>query len=224
MKLTSDDLYIQAKDPSRMTLVDCDRSADKAICLTTKPGDTDVEGSGAMERCDGYNVHRGTADPVAYVGCKLRIRHSVMLPSGKFRMPIGEAYNLADLHGWRPAHAANLAVNFVNWNSKMTDKLGWLQIQRSIGDPMSPTERSVAVCKPEFDVWYDFEHKIYLTSGEDGFCNSYMNGRPIMYHKGPTVYPADFVYFKIANYHAVRTDVPNVESSVIHDRISIEVM
>lgn len=220
------DLFFQNKDPAsgtRATLVDCARTRGKALQLHTEPGDTDVAFSGLMERSDGYHAHRGTADPVAYAGCEMAIEHSIFMPSTRFRMPIGESYNLADLHGGRKdAAAANLAVGFVNWNSAMKDKLGWLQIQLNTGDPTKPTEHAVALCVPQFDKWYDFRHELRLSSGDDGYCRSYLNGDLVMDHQDcPTMYASDFVYFKLANYHAVRTDIPNVASSVIHDRLRI---
>jgi hypothetical protein len=189
--------------------------------LTTQPGDDHIAFSQNMERCDEYQCHRGTEAPVGYVGCAIGIEHSILLPSGKFRMPIGEAYVLADLHGKLDGKAANFMVDFVNWNSAMKDKLGWLQIQIFNGDPMNPTEHAVAVCKPEFDKWYDFRHEMFLSAGDDGYSRSWCNGQLVMEHTGPTVYAADFVYWKIANYHAVRSDVPPAAYSVLHDRVRV---
>lgn len=215
---------IQSADPAKRVSLVANRTGGKALCLSTEPGDIDVAYSGLMERCDAYMSHPGTVDPFGFLGCELEIYHSLFLPRDRFRLPIGESYVLADLHGWRKdASAANFMVNFVNWNSPMQDKLGWLQIQLFHGNPVSPTEYAVALCVPTFDTWYDFHHQVRLSSGQDGYFRSSLNGVPVLSYRGPTTFAADFVYFKLANYHAIRTDIPSVPCSVIHDSVQVRV-
>lgn len=217
------DFVIDAADQSRASLVMSDRTGRNALKLTTLPGDVSpLPGSGTMERCDAAMVHPNSEAPVALAGCIVEFWHDVMLPVGEFVLPQGRAHVLADLHGIRAAKAANWHLNFVNYNNPDATKWGLLQLQRFSGDPMSPTEHAVVLGESRLGKWYCFRHRAKLSAGEDGFFRTWMNGRLVMDHYGPTIYPSDAVYLKLANYH-LPSD-PAAQCSVIHDRVGLKVL
>lgn len=208
----------QCKDPSRVSLVDCARTGGKALKLTTLPGDHDVVFSGAMERCDAYQCKPGTADRVLYTGGTQWWANSFWL-GDDFQLPNGESYMLVDWHNFPEQFGqSNAIIDFVNGNDPDPAHWGKLQLRRFVGDPAKPTERGVIIGKPERNVWYDFVHHVKWSATADGFFQSWLNGKLIMDHTGPTLYQGagQGCYFKLANYHA---PVNGRASSVVHDRV-----
>lgn len=222
------DWVIQAKDPSRVSLVDCARTGEQALRLTTLPGDENIVGSGDMRRCDLYRCVPGTADAVVYgEGSAHWLAHSVLFPDD-FQFPRWYPYIVANYHGTGESKAANFHVNFRR-DPKGDELPGLLQLQRFTGDPMNPTEHYVVIGKPERNVFYDFMHHFRWSSKSDGYARSWLNGKLIMEHSGPTLYAGQGTYFKISAYHL---PVPQAEidqlgyaptpaSSVIHDRVRV---
>lgn len=215
------DFIVQSK-PNRVSLVDCARTGRKALKLRTEPGDTNVEYSGDMERCDSYQCTPGTADRVLYTSGTQWWANSFMLTE-ETQLPHGEAYMLVDWHNYPEQFGqSNVIIGFANWNDPEPSHWGQLMIQRFVGDPAKPTEHTVILGKPERDVWYDFVHHVHWSAKPDGFFRSWLNGRLVMDHVGPTLYQGagQGVYFKLANYHApVSTPLGFQASSVIHDRV-----
>lgn len=208
----------ESKDASRVTLIPCARSGGTSLRLHTEPTDTDIEWSGTMARCDIYRCHKGTADPEVYGnGSSFWFAHSIMLPDD-FQAPSGTSYVLADFHNTGKSASASFHVNHVNtWNGN-TENLGLLQLQRFIGsDPMNPSSHAVLLGPPQKNVWYDFLYHVRWSEKGDGYFDAWMNGRLVMQHEGPTLFPGQGVFWKCANYWT-----PNGKaSSVIHDRIRL---
>lgn len=216
------DFVIQAKDPSRATLVDCDRTGGKALRLHTEPGDTDIAGSGTMERCDAYRCVPSTADPFVHnKGSSFWFAHSILLPDD-YQLPKGEATNLADFHNSIPGPGqANMSIGFGNWNQPEAT-WGRLQLQRAVGDPLKPTIYVVDLGVPVRNAWYDCLYHVRWSEKADGYFDAWVNGRLVMEHAGPTLYAGQGVYFKAANYRYPTT--PNAACSVIHDRVRLGTM
>lgn len=213
-------LILQARNPSRCTLVDVDRTGQKAYKLTTMPGDDNIVGSGDMRRCDVYQAAPGTADPLVYGdGIVQWWAHSIFLPRDEFVMPAGDSCVLFDFHN-KPdvGHAAPFHVNFVNWLGDLK-RLGQLQIQRFTGDPDNPTPHASIIGPAMYDTWYDFLYHVCWTDQPWGFFDAWVNGLLVMRHKGPTLYRGSKVYAKLAHYHIPRPGYESQPSSVIHDRL-----
>lgn len=214
------DLAVQAKDASRVSLVDVERTGRKALQLTAQPGDNNVAGSGAMERCDVFQAVPGGSAPKLYGdGTEQWLAHSIMFPDA-FQFPMGPAHVLFQFHNYPDFPGMpNLLVNFVNWNGD-NKKLGQLQLQRWVGDPTKPTERSVALGLPQKNVWYDFVYHVLWTPSAAGYFTAWLNGRLVMEHVGPTLYENSRVYMKLSNYHAPPQAMMQPRAcSVIHDRV-----
>lgn len=222
-------LCIQAADPSRAT-----NDANGALCLTTLPGDDHVVYSGPMRRCDGYARIPGTLDPQTYgEGESMWVNHAVLFPSD-FQQGRWHPYIVFDFHGvddpaLAKAIAANLHVNFRAVEDDPT-ALGRLQIQGYYGDPTKPTEYHAVLGAIERNRWYNFLHHVLWTSARTGYLRSWLNGRLVMNHRGPTLFQdRRRVYLKIANYHLPVTQAeqdqlgwaPTPASSVWHDRVRI---
>lgn len=213
---TLKDFIVQA-NPGRVTSFPSPRTSGYALKLTTNPTDTGVAGSGAMERSDVYQRLGTTAAPVLYREVEHWWAHSVMFPT-EFTFPMGPAYMVLDFHNYPDAPGMpNFILNFVNWNGD-NKKLGQLQLQRFIGDPLKPTERSVIADEtPKKNFWYDFVYHVRWTDKNDGFFTAWVNGKLVMDHTGPTLYQGGSVYLKLANYHF--PDGKGLASTVIHDRV-----
>lgn len=212
------DLILQAQDPSRATLIDVPRTGAKALKLTTHPGDINIAGSQIEQRCDVYHAKLGTADPMGYgEGYEGWWIHSILLPDD-FQAPLWHPYILFDFHGVMRASGANLQINFQRTQGDDT-KPGIMQIQINCGDPMNLTTHNGLIGLPEKNLWYDFVHHIKWTSTGTGFIDSWVNGRRILAYKGPTLFQGDTTYLKMANYHLPWSDIPDIASSVIHDRV-----
>lgn len=219
-KLPIPGFVLQAADKSRVSLVDVERTGRKALRLTTQPGDININGSGAMERCDLMQAVPGGTAPLVYRNVEQWWAHSVMFPAD-CQFPQGQAYMVIDFHNYPDSPGQpNLVLGFSNWNRDRT-KLGELMLQRWIGDPKNPTERTVTLGPPVRNVWYDFVYHVRWSAGDDGFFTAWLNGQLVMAQPGPTLYPVANagVYLKLANYHY--PDGSGKASSVIHDRIAL---
>lgn len=217
-------LCMQAADPSRIT-----NDVNGALRLETRPGDEGIVGSRAMRRCDGYACIPGTADPVIYgEGQSMWVNHAVRFPSD-FQQGRWHPYIVFDFHSVREALAANLHVNFRKVEGDDA-ALGQLQIQGYYGDPMAPTEYHAVLGAIERNRWYSFLHHVLWTTRTTGYLKSWVNGRLVMNHRGPTLFrDGQAVYLKVANYHLPVTPeeiaqgifAPTPASAVWHDRVRI---
>lgn len=216
------DFVVQAKDPTRASLVPCERTGGQALRLHTEPGDDHIVGSGDMRRCDKYQCIRGTENPVLYLdGTSKFYAHSVWFPPD-FQEPAGNVYNVFDFHGYPDTlgPAANFHLCFSHWNSDPTGlRLGQLQFLRFWGDPSNPKWSTVILGKIVRERWYDFVYYVRWSSHDDGFFRAWLDGKLVMAHTGPTLYVGGSVYMKLANYHSPLPDTP--ASSVIHDRVRV---
>jgi hypothetical protein len=65
------------------------------------------------------------------------------------------------------------------------------------------------------NVWYHFVYHVKWSSQADGFFDAWVNGARKMAYRGPTLYPDQGCYLKLANYHAAF----GKPTSVIHARV-----
>jgi len=186
--------FIHAKDQSRVSLVNV--GGRPAVRLLTMPGDSNLFGSGANERCD---LRLGNAETDAVEGRKHWWKWSIWLPEDYVDPILTEAvswpwgvlmnfHNTADQGG-----QANVQVH--HWPST------GLHCQVSGGDPANPTVKMYAIGPVVRNTWLDFEMEVFWTSTPAGYCNGWLNGRQFMAHTGPTLYTGQGAYLKLANYH-----------------------
>lgn len=207
--------FIHAKDPSRVTLVTA--GGRPAVRLLTMPGDTNVNGSGAAERCD-LRLSNELSD--AKEGREWWFKHSVWFPDDYVDQPQSNGT-------WHWGVVMNYHDDADDGGS-----LGPLQLlsnPRTAIDPGRPTGLHFQVyggvgggklgdfpiAPIERNRWYDFVYHIKWTATSAGFADGWVNGRQFMAHKGPTLHAGHGAYLKLANYHTAH----GKESAVLHGAI-----
>ncbi len=210
----------QAKVPGRASLTTISRSGGMALRLHTEPGDSNVVGSGAMERDDVYLTVPTTAAPDVYgEGVEQWWGHSILFPDD-FIVPTTQAYTILDFHNNGAGHAqANFNLSFEGQVDPTQPAL-----LKFIGFSGADSRYDAVVGTVQKNVWYDFVYHVRWSSGSDGFFDAWVNGMHVLSHRGPTLYAGQSVYLKLANYHMTVCNwypgcVGSEASSVIHDRI-----
>ncbi len=214
------------------------------VRLHTEPGDNQVVGSGDLERDDLY------LSPQYTEGVQQWWAHSILFPSD-FVHPWWHPYVLFDFHNTDPgAGQANFHITFTqhcdsqgNCDSTVPGDLVFLICS---GNQQTPTCQTTVIAPGGAteaitrNVWYDFVYHVKW-SATAGYFDAWMrkgNEGPykrVLAYLGPTLYPGQGVYLKLANYHVVPCDIPaphtpypqclqqsgyyDPPSSVIHDRI-----
>jgi hypothetical protein len=200
---------LQAKAPSRASIVNFGRDGGTAVRLRTEPGDNNVVGSGAMERTDLWLSQSATG---CYEGREQVWEHSIMFPDD-FAIPTWHMYVVFDFHNFpNTSGQANFHVNFEN---------GVLIFRGFGGATQSGGLYKATIGAVTKNVWYDFVYHVKWSSGSDGFFKAWVDGVQKLDHRGPTVYTGQGCYLKLANYHVpiAPTGLLGPASSVIHDRI-----
>lgn len=211
---------IHAKSPSRVTLVQA--GGRNAVRLLTLPGDNNVNGSGAWERCDLRLSNELTA---AQEGVAQRWTHSVMLPDDYADLPqsvpggqwhdsvLMDFHNTADKGGQANAQlmAGPPTAPFQDWPTGLHFRIHG-------GDPAKPTVGEYKIGPIVRNVWLEFVHEMLWTSTARGYYRVWMNDNLVVSHVGPTLYTGEGAYLKLANYHSPH----GKPSSVLHARVNLE--
>jgi len=209
--------FIHAKpgDPPRVTFVN--EGGRPAVRLQTLPGDNNVNGSGAAERCD---LRLPTNLSFAQEGGEVLFRHSVWFPSDFVDLPQSSVWQ------WG---------SFFNWHDDRDDGGSQGPVQGIFFPPTAPAGRptglvyqmfggttgNTRLAEPKIGPivrlrWYDFESHIRWTSKDDGFYDTKLNGQPLFQYKGPTLHAGAGAYLKLANYH-----MPTAASAILHGALEI---
>ncbi len=210
----------QSKVPGRASLTTLSRDGGTALRLHTEPGDNNVVFSGPMERDDVYLANPGTAPDIYGEGVEQWWAHSILFPDD-FTVPTwDQGYVVFDFHNTGSAGQANFHVAFEPW-ADVTHP-GLLRFIGYGGPAGARYDAVIGDVQKNF--WYDFVYHVRWSSGPDGFFEAWVNGKFVLSHKGPTLYPGQGVYMKLANYHMPVCNwspgcVGDQASSVIHDRI-----
>ncbi len=220
----------QAKVSGRASLTSLSRDGGTALRLHTEPGDTDVVGSGAMERDDVYLAKPGGISGLDLYGEGVEQwwAHSILFPDD-FVIPTQQGYVLFDFHntGGNPGQANfHVAVEPSDDISQPITQPGWLQFigYGGVNGASADSRYGAVIGQVQKNMWYDFVYHVRWSSGADGFFYAWVNGKRVLAHQGPTLYPGQNVYLKLANYHQPVCDwylgcLGDQASSVIHDRI-----
>jgi hypothetical protein len=204
----------QSKVPGRATPVTV--GGRTAIRLHTESGDNNVNGSGDWERDDlQLNQTFNEGDEVWWA-------HSVLFPDDYVDPPesvAGGIWNggvVFDLHNSNPGGGqANFMVLAMPVAAIAPDRPTGLSFQVSYGAQTTPTVVNYPIGPIARNIWYDFEYHLLATSGPTGYFDAWVGGVQKMSYKGPTLYPGQAVYPKLAHYHSAYGKA----SSVLHSHV-----
>jgi hypothetical protein len=206
----------QAKAPGRFSLVEV--AGRKGVRLLTQPGDSGVAGSGPAERSD-LALSREATD--CSEGREQWWAHSILFPDDYVDAPMSEetTWNWAVVFDFHNSSSGNWQANFqiVAWPASALhpDRPTGLGFQVAHGSQRRPTVVREPIGPIVRNVWYDFVYHIKWSSGADGFIDAWVNGEPKMRYRGPTLYPGQGCYLKLANYHTPF----GKPSAVVHARV-----
>ena len=190
----------------------------KGVRLHTRPGDSDVAGSGDAERND-LTLSQAATD--CYEGREQWWAHSILFPddyvdppqSTRSRWNWGVVF---DFHNASPGGGqANFQINAMPAAAIAPDRPTGLVFQVAHGRQARPTLYHAPIGPVVRNVWYHFVYHLKWSSGADGYIAAWVNGARKMDYKGPTLYEGQGCYLKLANYHSPF----GKPSSVIHARV-----
>ena len=176
------------------------RDGELAVELTTMSGDDQVHGSGDWERND---LELAPSPDYCNEGQEEWWAVSVLFPDGYKPTDLGE---VMDFHH----HADGGQANF-----NLVAAPHGLRLHGFYGDVKHPDEYKVELGRIRRNAWYDFVYHVKWTAKRDGFFIAWLNGRKVLTHRGPTLYPGISCYLKLANYHAPAHGT----SSIVFDRV-----
>ena len=206
----------QSKGPGRVSLVRV--AGMNGVRLHTRPGDSHVHGSRNAERSD-LQLSQLATD--GYEGREHWWAHSILFPDDYVDPPESTAttWNWGALGGFHNttsgAGQGNLTLMAMPATAIASDRPTGLSFKIAYGDQTSPTEATYPIGPVIRNQWYNFVYHVKWSSGSDGFFDAWVNGVQKMAYRGPTLYPGQGVYLKLANYHSAF----GKPSSVIHARV-----
>ena len=206
----------QAKVAGRASIVTV--AGVSAVRLHTEPGDNNVAGSGSNERND-LTLNQSTSD--GFEGREHWWAHSILFPDDYVDPPQSTAGSwnfgiVADFHNTtNGAGQANFQITAMPATAISPDRPTGLGFQINYGNQASPTQVNYPIGPVIRNQWYNFVYHVKWSSGSDGYFDAWVNGVQKMAYRGPTLYPGQGVYLKLANYHTPFGQ----PSSVIHARV-----
>lgn len=206
----------QARAADRATVVEV--AGTRGVRLHTRPGDSHVHGSRDAERSD-LALSQRASD--CYEGREHWWAHSVLFPDDYVAPPESTATTwnfgaVADFHNTgRGAGQANFQVTAMPATAIAADRPTGLNFQIASGSQASPTQVTYPIGPVVRNQWYNFVYHVKWSSGVDGFFDAWVNGMRKMVYRGPTLFPGQGCYLKLANYHSAF----GKPTSVIHARV-----
>ncbi|HKA39382.1 MAG TPA: heparin lyase I family protein, partial [Burkholderiales bacterium] len=206
----------QAKARGRASLVNV--AGMKGVRLHTRPGDSNVAGSGEAERND-LTLSQAATD--CYEGREQWWAHSILFPDDYVDPPMStrDRWNwgvVFDFHNSAPGGGqANFQINAMPATAIAADRPTGLVFQVAHGRQARPTLYHAPIGPVVRNTWYHFVYHLKWSSGADGYITAWVNGARKMDYKGPTLYEGQGCYLKLANYHSAFGQ----PSSVIHARV-----
>lgn len=206
----------QSKVAGRASLVNF--AGTSGVRLHTRPGDSNVAGSGDAERND-LTLSQAATD--CYEGREQWWAHSMLFPDDYVDPPMSteSTWNwgvVFDFHNSSPgAGQANFQINAWPATALFSDRPTGLGFQVAHGNQKKPTVHREPIGPVVRNLWHDFVYHIKWSSTADGFITAWVNGAKKMEYRGPTLYAGQGCYLKLANYHTAF----GKPSSVIHGRV-----
>jgi hypothetical protein len=208
--------FEQSKAAGRASLVTV--AGMRGVRLHTRPGDSNVAGSGTAERND---LALSQAASGCYEGREYWWAHSILFPDDYVDPPMSteSTWNWAvvfDFHNSSPgAGQANFQINAMPVSAIASDRPTGLGFQVAHGSQAKSTVHREPIGPVVRNVWHDFVYHIKWSSKADGYFTAWVNGAIKMDYRGPTLYPGQGCYLKLANYHTAF----GKPSSVVHGRV-----
>jgi hypothetical protein len=185
----------------RSRFVSTARDGRQAVELTTLPGDDQVHGGGDWERDD---LELPSSPDYCNEGQDEWWAVSVLFPEGYERTTgLGEVVNFHQEGSGGPP------------NFNVVAEPDGLRLDGYYGDLENPGEYKVELGRIRRNTWYDFVYHVKWTSKDGGFFTAWLNGRKVLDHHGPTLYPGLSCYLKLANYHSPSRG----PSTIVFDRL-----
>jgi hypothetical protein len=188
------------------------------VRLHTRPGDSNVSGSGGAERND-LALSQQASD--CYPGREHWWAHSILFPDDYVDPPISTttSWNWGALGGFHNttngSGQGNLTLLAMPATAISPDRPTGLSFQIAWGNQADSTIYQAPIGPIVRNQWYHFVYHVRWSSQTDGFFDAWVNGEKKMSYRGPTLYPGQGCYFKLANYHSAF----GKPSSVIHARV-----
>jgi hypothetical protein len=206
----------QSREPGRASLVQI--AGLNGVRLRTLPGDSHVHGSRDAERSD-LRLSQQASD--CFEGREHWWAHSVLFPDDYVDPPESTATSwnfgaVADFHNTgHGAGQANFQVIAMPATAIALDRPTGLNFQIAFGNQTRPTQLTFPIGPVVRNRWYHFVYHVRWSWGGDGFFDAWVDGMQRMAYHGPTLYPGQGCYLKLANYHSAS----GKPSSVIHARV-----
>ena len=206
----------QAKAQGRVSLVEV--AGRKGLRLLTLPGDSHIAGSHHAERTD-VALSRQATD--CEEGREHWWAHSILFPDDYVDPPMSteSSWNWGVVFNFHNSHPgagqANFQINAMPRSAIAADRPTGLGFQVAHGEQRRPTTYRVPIGPVVRNRWYDFVYHIRWTAQADGYIDAWVNGELVMRYRGPTLYPRQGCYLKLANYHTAF----GKPSAVIHARV-----
>ena len=207
---------IQAKDPSRVTLVTV---YGKYVRLLTMPGDSNLFGSGTWERCD---LQYSSSLTNGQEGRERWFTHTIIFPDDYVDPPQSNGtWNAGVVFDWHNSVAgggqANMQIMAMPATATSADRPTGLGIQMAWGAQATPQTRYYPIGPVARNTPYNFKHHVFWTSASTGSFDAWVNGRLVMQYRGPTLYQGQETYCKLARYGSP-TGQP---CAVLHGRLRL---
>jgi hypothetical protein len=204
-------------DKPRVTLVNV--GGRPGVRLLTMPGDSNLFGSGADERCD---LRLSDADTDAREGREhwWSFEHWLPddyaeLPESPFSPPPWYTGLLMDFHGSADKGGqANAQLMAMPPTAVYPGRPVGLHFQVWGGSYDNIKKGQYPIGPIVRNVWLRFAYHV-IWSATDGLFEGWLDGRQFMKHVGPTLYTGEGAYAKLANYHSAI----GKPSAVIHGRV-----
>lgn len=203
--------HVQAKYRTRVT------QANGAVRLQTKPGDDNLYGSGENERCD-LMLPQDLTD--GYEGSEAWWHHEILFPDDYVDPPqseLGGMWNWGALGGFHNSNPGSGQGNFTILAMPKTaispDRPTGLNLVIAFGEQDNSRSITYSVGPILRNVVYAFDYHVQWSL--NGFFDAWVNGVKKMDYRGPTIYPGQGVYLKLANYHSPHGQ----PSAVLHSEI-----
>ena len=189
----------QASSPARITAVEV--AGLPGVRLETLPGDQGIAGSGRAERADLALSPEATG---CSQGEEQWWTHALLFPDD-YVLPLTTPADpwpwgvVFDFHHTGSEGQANFQIDVAGKSPGLRFAISAGPVVSS-GAPGSPTRRWEIgpIIKNH---WYEFVYRVRWSAGPDGFFHAWVDGRPVLEYRGPTLYTGQGCYLKLANYH-----------------------
>jgi hypothetical protein len=204
----------QASSPDRIAEIEAAGVA--GVRLETRPGDSQVAGSGRAERVDLALSPQATG---CSQGAEQWWAHALLFPDD-YALPVVTRDDpwpwgvVFDFHQTGGEGQANFQIQVAGKPPQLQFAISGGPVV-SNGGPGSPT-RQFPVGPIIKNHWYRFVYHVRWSSEPDGFFQAWVDGRHVLDYAGPTLYAGQACYLKLANYHTpVGAPVAVVHAGVV---------